>query len=554
MSSSSSSSSKSSSSSSSSSSSLSSSCPSFHRERVAQRIGLVPTIRCDMRRVKWCSCTSTKSEVVHFQVGNRTWIHSEHVGLQRFTAVREGRLSLRRALRETAAALLSIGAWSEAVQHMRISLISPTFQEGSYVTVHAAPRARSKGVIASQMSRVGWVRLDARPKTPVAKVRADVEQIVFFASSVDMHTTDGALLKWYGRQLQSRAQLWLLLLHSVLDAPVKLDKSVRDHPIFLWSERALQLQFPQLAKAVSNSIVNLAQEPISNHARYFFYHSTLLLWYRNVAHDYPKLRFFWRIEPDAVYMGNLQTLINVSAQLPADVLLPEYLRHRQSPGYPHWGNNKHVLSRVPKPKWMWALVSIGRYSKRFITDFMLRSWATGVVAYEEIGIPVICVTEPGCTLASFPKGAPLGAHIRYKPTYQCEEALRARMRCRNEIWHPVKDRACLIQFLEEAGASSRYACAGAGVAYRTDVVVGLPRRQADGRWVVDNRTDPRAPRRTQYAAPLGLWVGDNWSKAPREWASARWLREVCGPRGCGRPSCQRTAVCRAGRVRVSTTT
>ena len=245
---------------------------------------------------------------------------------------------------------------------------------------------------------------------------------------------------------------------------------------------------------------------------------------------YPKVRYFWRLEPDAVYTGNLQTLLNISAIMAADVLLPEYYGLRNSPGYPHWANNDEYLARVPKRKWAWSLVSIGRYSRRYITDMMPRSWTSMGVVYEEIGIPVGCLMETGCTLASFRKGSQLGAHIRYKPQFKCREALRARTRCKNEIWHPVKDRECLTEFLDEAGASSRYACAGAGVAYRADVVVGLPRLQANGKWVVDNRTDPRLPRMGEQGSPHGLWVGGNRSKTPTKWRSAIYMRTQMKPR------------------------
>ena len=260
--------------------------------------------------------------------------------------------------------------------------------------------------------------------------------------------------------------------------------------------------------------------------RYYYYHSSLLLWFRRCGEMYPNVRFFWRLEPDAVYTGNMQTLLNISASVAADVMLPAYYKQRMVPGYPHWARNTEYLSRVPKPKWAWSLVSIGRFSRRYITDIMPRSWASMGVAYEEISIPISCLMETGCTLASFRKGSPLGAHIRFTPIYRCHEALRARTRCRNEIWHPVKDRECLIQFLDEAGSSSRYACAGAGVAYRTDVAVGLPRLQANGKWVIDHGTDPRLPRENKRVAPYGVWMGENKSNAPTLWRAESVRRSV----------------------------
>ena len=498
------------------------------REMVAQ-------MKCDTRKVRWQSCISNAGvgEVVHLKVGNRTWVHSEQLGLDRFAAVRNGSMSVSVGMLATADALLHRGAWSEAVQHAKIALTKPRLHPGSYVSLPSgsAPPHR-RGSAASRLARHGWLRLGSKNRASTV----NVEQLVFFASSVALHRTDATLLKHYARQLQSQSQLWLLLL-TTDEAPPQFDSmdrplvpSMRQHPTFLWTERALQVNFAPLASAERNSLQAMAREPVSNHARYYYYHSSLLLWFRHCGDKYPNVRFFWRLEPDAVYMGNLQTLLNISAAITADVLLPEYMRQISSPSYPHWANNLEYLSRVPKAKWAWSLVSIGRYSRRYITDIMPRSWTSMGVAYEEISIPVSCLMETGCTLASFRKGSPLGAHIRFQPRYRCQEALRARMRCKNEIWHPVKDRECLVEFLDEAGSSPRYACAG-GVAYRTDMVVGLPRLQADGQWVVDHSTDPRLPRKIERVVPYGLWVGENGSKVPTAWGAesgrrrAEWIRQ-----------------------------
>ena len=496
-------------------------------------------MKCDTRRVRWESCISNPGveEVIHLKVGNRTWVHSEQMGRSRFAAVLNGSMSVSAGMLATADALLEQGAWSEAVQHARVALTKPRLHPGSYVSLSppSAPPHR-RGSAASRLARHGWLRLGSKDRASTV----DVEQLVFFASSVALHRTDATLLKHYASQLQTQSQLWLLLL-TTDEAPPAFDSmdrpevvSMRQHPTFLWTERALQTTFAPLAAAVRNSLRGMARERISNHARYYYYHASLLLWFRHCGETYPNVRFFWRLEPDAVYTGNMQTLLNISAAITADVLLPEYLRHTSSPSYPHWANNLEFLSRVPKAKWAWSLVSIGRYSRRYITDIMPRSWTSMGVAYEEISIPVSCLMETGCTLASFRKGSPLGAHIRYQPVYRCQEALRARMRCENEIWHPVKDRECLIEFLEEAGNSSRYACAGARVTYQTDVVVGLPRLQADGQWVVDHRTDPRLPRKIERVVPYGLWVGENGSQVPTAWGEesrrqsqqrAEWIRK-----------------------------
>lgn len=504
---------------------------SMPRHVVIPRERVQAQMKCDTRMVRWQSCISNPGieEVVHLKVGNRTWVHSEQMGRSRFAAVLNGSMSVSAGMLATADALLEQGAWSEAVQHARVALTKPRLHPGSYVSLSPAPSAppHRRGSAASRLARRGWLRLGSKDRASTV----DVEQLVFFASSTALHRTDATLLKHYASQLQSKSQLWLLLL-TTDEAPPAFDSmdrpvvvSMRQHPTFLWTERALQTTFAPLAAAVRNSLQGMARERISNHARYYYYHSSLLLWFRHSGETYPNVRFFWRLEPDAVYTGNMQTLLNISAAITADVLLPEYLRHTSSPSYPHWANNLEFLSRVPKAKWAWSLVSIGRYSRRYITDIMPRSWTSMGVAYEEISIPVSCLMETGCTLASFRKGSPLGAHIRYQPVYRCQEALRARMRCENEIWHPVKDRECLIDFLEEAN-SPRYACAGAGVTYRTDVVVGLPRLQADGQWVVDHSTDPRLPRKIEGVVPYGLWVGENGSQVPTAWgAESRRRRE-----------------------------
>ena len=231
-----------------------------------------PRIKCDARIVKWHSCASSEpsDEVVHLQIGNRSWVHSEHMGLDRFAAVRNGSISVSAGMLATADVLLKRGAWSEAVQHAKIALTKPVLYGGSYVSLPSArpPRVDRRGSTASRFARLGWLRLSSMHRASTA----DVEQLVFFASSVDLHRTDSTLLKHYAKQLQSRAQLWLLLLTTEA-APAfdprgrPLDASMRQHPTFLWSERALQKELPHLARAVHGSLLSMAREPISNHAR-----------------------------------------------------------------------------------------------------------------------------------------------------------------------------------------------------------------------------------------------------------------------------------------------
>ena len=88
-------------------------------------------------------------------------------------------------------------------------------------------------------------------------------------------------------------------------------------------------------------------------------------------------------------------------------------------------------------KRVWSLVSLGRYSVRFITEMMGRRWRGATppnLMYEEIGIPVSCLTTPGCHLAEFSDKSAMGKHVRYKPGWPCEKVLRARKLCWTELW------------------------------------------------------------------------------------------------------------------------
>ena len=73
----------------------------------------------------------------------------------------------------------------------------------------------------------------------------------------------------------------------------------------------------------------------------------------------------------------------------------------------------------------------------------------GYVLYEEIGLPVICLTTPGCRLADLRETA-LGKRVRFKPEWPCESVLQSRERCWQELWHPVKARDCLLSDRSQA--------------------------------------------------------------------------------------------------------
>ena len=72
------------------------------------------------------------------------------------------------------------------------------------------------------------------------------------------------------------------------------------------------------------------------------------------------------------------------------------------------------------------------------------------VAYEELMLPVTCLTTPGCRLAHFGAASNLGKHVRFLPEWPCDHALSSRRQCWHELLHPVKDRRCMLSRESEA--------------------------------------------------------------------------------------------------------
>lgn len=339
------------------------------------------------------------------------WYHLEHLEPDRFKLVRNGSSSLAAALLTTAAELRERGDWSRAVEYLRLSRKRIEFEPDSYVTIRgeSAPPVNPAG-------RRGWRRIDDARISQADKV----EEIVFYATGT-VGRTDRRLLPHLRRQLEGgetfgvHAQLWLLLFVMPSFDESQSSSASNLGPAFLWSERALQQELPALAAAFNRSVLTLTTENDQNHARYYYFHTSLLLWHRVCGHDYPRLRYVWRIEPDVVYSGSLAMLLRLSARTVADLLLPVYWsRDDTTRKYIHWNITERSgqLSRVPVAKRVWSLVSISRLSTRFLTQWLARGWsADGSAAssvpeagerqlvYEEIAMPLSCVMSDGCVLA-----------------------------------------------------------------------------------------------------------------------------------------------------------
>lgn len=286
------------------------------------------------------------------------------------------------------------------------------------------------------------------------------------------------------------AQLWLLLL-AARGSRLTSKMHSLGVPVFMWSEPALGMRIPRLRAAFDRSLQALATETDLNHVRYYWFHFSLLLWHQQCGREYPRLRYVWRLEPDVVFAGSLATLLQLSSRASADLLLPALWSFEQtSQRYRHWEANAEPLRQVPVAKRVWSMVSISRLSVRFLTRWLGSGWNSGQsLVYEEIGLPVTCLMIDGCTLAEFGLSSGLGLHIVYKPAWGCAQALRSRKRCSNAIYHPVKDRGCLLDFYEQVPNdvydAPRYSCAGS------------------------------LRRRTLPAPPQTVWIGSAHGDSPR---------------------------------------
>jgi len=223
----------------------------------------------------------------------------------------------------------------------------------------------------------------------------------------------------------------------------------------------------------------------------------LALW--NATHfgsEDAQAQFWWRVEPDVLYSGSWQGLLDgLAMQPPFDLVLPrlhsaaeEANALRVAPPYPHWcapwhpapapshsrtshariaccaggGRLEHeaLLQGLPPNRRLWSLVSVSRLSRTFVQHLTTEWWRKGRVGYEEVLLPTACVRAgQRCTLASFATtgagvGLPIlrlgtrhhvvGRHFRFRPEYACHEFKNALQNETHELWHPVKTRECLV--------------------------------------------------------------------------------------------------------------
>ena len=76
-------------------------------------------------------------------------------------------------------------------------------------------------------------------------------------------------------------------------------------------------------------------------------HASLALWNRTHGARYANVRYWWRIEPDVLYAGNLRALVEQTAGFGADLLVPKLTTQAQDPEYGYWAMHEELLRQCP---------------------------------------------------------------------------------------------------------------------------------------------------------------------------------------------------------------
>ena len=200
---------------------------------------------------------------------------------------------------------------------------------------------------------------------------AHVEQLFLFATH-EVSAVDARLLHHYALQLQdaARTALWVLLYRPELEQIESGESAALGLPVCAWGDGALRRELPVLSEQIGrigslgeglgheNEGRYSASKTKANQGRYFWFHSTLLLWNASFGHAYPALRYLWRVEPDVVYAGSLGILARRASSTRADLLMPSLRSWEEHRSYPHWQVASHsYLHGVSRKLWRYGLVT-----------------------------------------------------------------------------------------------------------------------------------------------------------------------------------------------------
>ena len=333
---------------------------------------------------------------------------------------------------------------------------------------------------------------------------------LFFIATHEVDDVDVRLFRYYQRALDcaeprdkphcaavggghhaSEISLWVLLYRSVnrFDgvAPSTAEVVRRDDvdaneqrrqsaahgaEVAIWSERDVERVFPKVAHAIDRRWRHYRANTSHNDSNYlhnyYWFHTSLLVWNATYGHAYPNARYFWRLEPDVLYAGRdpLPSLVQRAAMTKVawDVLSPFVQPRNNTELFPetyvsrapykhHWDKNAELLEGVPPAKQVHVLVCANRYSASFLRDTMGSRWNHGVVGYEEILLPVACLTDRRCSLAPFSMAKIPVKHLKYRISrnqeyWNCTQFLDALKSDSRDLWHPVKDRRCYADYVD----------------------------------------------------------------------------------------------------------
>ena len=192
---------------------------------------------------------------------------------------------------------------------------------------------------------------------------ASVTDLVFFAThELAVDGVDARLFKHYSAMLREAkdpvvARLWVLLHHERdgLDDVRLLEResAAVGGGVCRWSFGTLRRALPALASRTRNASAAYATRFSSsqgeNYRRYFYFHASLLLWNMTFGHAYPRVKYYWRLEPDVLFNSRLNRLVELAAADDADLLLGnKYNSHLDRPDWPHFALNRHVLGHLPR--------------------------------------------------------------------------------------------------------------------------------------------------------------------------------------------------------------
>lgn len=94
-----------------------------------------------------------------------------------------------------------------------------------------------------------------------------------------------------------------------------------------------------------------------------------------------------------------------------------------------------MLRESPPEQWVYGLVSVGRYSQRFV-EALSERWAQGRIGYEEVALPMACVQARLMSCPHLARSAPQRrtAACAQLGRARCEAGVFRRIRAGKDAW------------------------------------------------------------------------------------------------------------------------